>query len=577
MSSMSNHPVHPSLFRPPADLIGGEWVPLQPAEPPLSESGGRLVGTSGGVVASRNPAHPSRVVWSARTNIAHVDAAVDAARRAFPKWASASREQRHAVLRRYAELTRQHAPKIAELITDETGKPLWETKGEAGALAAKVDITLDPGPEGGGRRVDEYEFAISPTRTGRTMFRPHGVMAVVAPFNFPAHLPNGHIVPALAMGNTIVLKPSDKTPGTGQHLADLFAQALEAEGWGTNGGGIINLVQGGADVSAALTSHQRIDGILFTGSWPVGRRILEANLDHPGRIVALEMGGNNAAVVMPDADLRQAAIEITRCAFNTTGQRCTSTRRAIIHKDIADRLVPAICAGARAMAFGDPRSSEPVFAGPIITDSARRAVLDFQDRLRDSKAEVLVESLPQTQALAGSGGAAAAAEGWYITPGVARVDRFTPTAPCDTTTGDSASRGTGVGRAPVQGSIPFDAGCDEEVFGPYLRIAVVDSLDDAIEQASATRYGLAASIFTRSEEAARRFLVEARAGCVNVNAGTAGASSKLPFGGLGLSGNHRPAGSFSLDYCAYPVAAMLETGDAATIAAGMTFDDAWLA
>ncbi len=315
-------------------------------------------------------------------------------------------------------------------------------------------------------------------------------------------------------------------------------EAIEAEGAPP---GIFNLVQGGAEVSSKLTAHRDIDGVLFTGSWAVGRRILEANLDNPGRIIALELGGNNPSVVMPDADLRQAAIEIARCAFITTGQRCTCTRRLIAHEAIADKLIAAIVEAAKTMRIADPRSEDPVFFGPIISKESRQAVLDAQTRFANAGGEILLESRAVEEA----------GQGWFVSPGIVRVDKFTA--------GDTD-----------------DAGCDTEVFGPLLRVTTVNSLDEAIEQANATRYGLASSIFTREPAAAERFLAEARAGCVNVNAGTAGASSKLPFGGLGLSGNHRPAGSFSLDYCAYPVAQLLEDGDAATIAPGMAFDDNWI-
>ncbi|MBC7835661.1 MAG: aldehyde dehydrogenase family protein [Phycisphaerales bacterium] len=510
------------------------------------------------MVRSRNPADPARVVWEAATSAAAVDEAVSAARAAFPKWSAWSMERRVAVLRRFAQVCKARAEEIAGVICDETGKVMWESRAEAGLLAGKVDITLEDAakPEAGLRRVAGYQLKLSDSRAGKCWFRPHGVMAVLGPFNFPAHLPNGHIVPALAMGNTVVLKPSDKAPAVGQLLAEFFHEALDAE---VAPPGVVNLVQGAAAVAGKLAAHDDIDGVLFTGSWPVGRRIMEANLDRPGRILALEMGGNNAAVVMPDADPRQAAIEIVRCAFNTTGQRCTCTRRAIIHRDVAEKLIPAICKAATQLVIGEPRATHPVFMGPIISEGARRAVLEAQTAFAKAGGQVLVES---TEVQVGDRG------GFYLTPSVVRVDRFT------LTTGEQRAARDGV---KAGGSCMIDdAGCDVEVFGPLLRISVADSFDDAIEQANATRFGLAASIFTKDQAAADRFLREARAGCVNVNAGTAGASSKLPFGGLGHSGNHRPAGSFSLDYCAYPVAGMLESGPAATVAEGMRFDDQWL-
>ncbi|HMN39555.1 MAG TPA: aldehyde dehydrogenase family protein [Phycisphaerales bacterium] len=522
---------HAALKYPPSDLIGGEWLPLNR--------------TSEHHVASHNPARPEQIVWSGHASLEHVDAAVAAARGAFPGWAAWGRDNRFRVLKRFAELCKQRAPQVAELICDETGKVMWEAKGEAMALASKVDITLDASPIGGLNRVQGFEFEMGPQKYGRTWFKPHGVMAVLGPFNFPAHLPNGHIIPALAMGNTVVFKPSDKTPGVGQILTELLQDALMLEGAPHKGAGVVNLVQGGAETAAALSGHADLDGILFTGSWPVGRKIMQANLDRPGRILALEMGGNNAAVVMHDADLRQAAIEVVRCAFNTTGQRCTCTRRLVVHTLVADKLIPAIVKAAEGLVIDSPRAAKAggVFMGPIISEAARETVLSAQKSWskKSSGGEVVLEAKAIDRP----------DKGWYISPGILKVPKFVATE-------------------------TKDAGSDTEVFGPLLRISIARDLGEAIEQANATRFGLAASIFTSDLKAAERFMFESRAGCVNVNTGTAGASSKLPFGGLGLSGNHRPAGSFSLDYCAYPVAGMLERGSAAAIAEGMKWEDRWL-
>ncbi len=504
-----------------ADLVGGEWREL-----------------AGDGIVSVNPARPAEELWRGTPNVAHVDAAVTAARAAQREWAAWPIEKRFDMLRVYRDLCKARKDEIAALICKETGKVSWDAAGEAGALAAKVDITLDASEHGGLRRVSGYEVGLTESRVGRAWFRPHGVMAVIAPYNFPAHLANGHIVPALAMGNTVVLKPSDKAPAVGQLMGELFDAALREVGAPA---GVVNVVQGGAEVAQKLTTHGGIDGILFTGSWPVGRRILEANLDHPGRIVALEMGGNNPAVVMPDCDLRQAVIECGRSAFVTTGQRCTCTRRIIVHEAIADRFIAALCKVAGALVIGEPDAAHPVFIGPIISAEARDAVLSAQHDFAKSGGEVLVEATAVDSA----------GDGYFLSPGVVRVDRFT-----------IQSEGA--------------AGCDREVFGPMVRVSVTDSFDDALEQANATRFGLAASVFTSDTSLANRFLAEARAGCVNVNTGTAGASSKLPFGGLGHSGNHRPAGSFSLDYCAYPVAGMLESGDAAAVPQGMKVEDGWV-
>lgn len=512
---------HTALRHAPANLLGGEWVPIP-----------------GATLVSHSPAEPGKLLHSCAPQLAHVDRAVHAARTAASAWARTPQETRFAILRRFAALCKEREADFTQLISDETGKVLWDAKAEAQLLPAKVDITLDSSANSGLTRVTGFETALSPTRRGICSFRPHGVMAVLGPFNFPAHLPNGHIVPALAMGNTIVFKPSDKTPAIGQLLTELLDEALREGGAPA---GVVNLVQGGADIAAALSSHPDLDGILFTGSWPVGKRIMQANLDRPGRILALEMGGNNPAIIMPDADLRQAAIECVRSAFITTGQRCTCTRRVIVHESISPKFIKAICTAASNLIIGHPASSHPVFMGPLIAKSARDHVLHVIGQLSRAGGELLIP--PTTPDL----------PGWYITPSVMRVPRFEASADADA-----------------------HPGADVEIFGPFLRVATFITLDDALEQANSTQFGLASSIFTQDAAIIDRFLAEAHAGCININAGTAGASSKLPFGGLGLSGNHRPAGAFSLDYCAMPIGSMVESGSGAVIPTGMTFDEAWV-
>jgi succinylglutamic semialdehyde dehydrogenase len=529
------------MLKPPSNLIAGVWEPLTKPEH------GDLP------LRSHSPADPSRVIWDGSEDPTAARSAVAAAREALPMWSRLGLEGRAKVLRRFQQLAKQHEDTLARLLCDEVGKVLWDAKAEAGLLASKVDITLDTGKEGGLARVTPFELPLTATRTGRCDFRPHGVLAVIGPFNFPMHLPNGHIVPALAMGNTIVFKPSDKAPACGQALVQLFDQALRECNIPNNGAGVINLVQGGATVAKSLVHKATdIDGVLFTGSWPVGRAIMEASLDTPGRILALEMGGNNAAIVMGDADLRQAVIECCRSAFIGTGQRCTCTRRIIVHESVAPRFIQAFCKAASSLLIGPPDSSggSPVFMGPLISKQARDMVLLAQREIANApgNSRVLV---PCTEFSPPS--AQSSTAGWYLTPGVIQVDSFN-----------------------TSDDFRVSAGADIEVFGPLARISIARDLDHALDQANATRFGLAASIFTKDPTTIDRFLHECRAGCLNINTGTAGASSKLPFGGLGLSGNHRPAGSFSTDYCAYPVASMLERSDAAVMLAGMRFEEGWV-
>jgi succinylglutamic semialdehyde dehydrogenase len=483
---------------------------------PANYINGRFESLPGEAIVVRDPSDGTSVVWRSGERVEDVDRAVRGARAAQSAWAALSFDARVELLRRYATATTRHIDRIADRITREMGKIRSESILEAKLLADKVTITLD---DLSLARVRGYEVAVNATRSGLCRFKPHGVMAVLGPYNFPAHLPNGHFVPALLLGNTIVLKPSDKTPGVAQLLAECMHEAgLPA--------GVFQVVQGGAAVAKALVAHEALDGILFTGSWPVGKSILEANIDRPGRIVALELGGSNPAVVMPSAHRRQAVIECARAAFATTGQRCTCTRRIIVDRRIADGFLRDFCTVASTLLVGPGFSKDPVFMGPIVNEHSADAVLAEQAALARSGAKVLVAATRMDR------------PGFFVTPSVVEVDRF-------------------------------ERSTDRETFGPLVRVSIVDGLDAAIEQANATPYGLAASIFTSDRAEYDRFFAACRAGCINWNNGTAGASSKLPFGGLGHSGNHRPAAAFSVDYCAYPVASMVETSDGAAVPEGM--------
>ena len=481
------------LAQSPADFIAGEFRPL-----------------AGEGIVTRDPARPSSVVWAGTAIAAHAEDAVAAARRALPAWRALPLDARKAHLERWRETCVRHAGRLAAAIAREVGKVRWEAELEARIVAEKVAITLE---ERVLSRVAGFEVAAGAGKTGICAFRPHGVMAVLGPYNFPAHLPNGHIVPALLLGNTVVFKPSEKGASVGQLLAELAREAGFPPG-------VLNVVQGGGAIASRLATHPEVDGVLFTGSFPVGRRILEANLDTPGRLVALEMGGSNPAYVSARADLRRAAIECVRAAYATTGQRCTCTRRVLVDDEIADRFIPMFLKLASTLVVAAADDGVPAFMGPLVTADARDAVLRAQAGLA-RRGRLLLEASPLDR------------EGYFLAPGAVEVDRF---------------------RVEDEG---------DEIFGPFVQFARVRGVDDAVEQANATRFGLAASIFTQDDAEWNAFREGSRAGCVNWNAGTAGASSKLPFGGTGRSGNHRPAGAFAVDACAYPVATMIDAAEPA--------------
>jgi len=478
---------------------------------------------SGDGIVTRDPANPTATVWQGTPVPAHAEDAVAAARRALPAWSSLALAERRAHLERWRETCVKHGARLAAAISREVGKVKWEAELEAKIVAEKVTITLEDRVLA---RVAGFEVAAGPGKTGICSFRPHGVMSVLCPYNFPAHLPNGHIVPALLAGNTVVLKPSEKAASVGQLLAELAHEAGFPAG-------VFQVVQGGGAIASRLSTHPEVDGVLFTGSWPVGRRILEANLDTPGRLIALEMGGSNPAVVTAKADLRRAAIECVRAAFATTGQRCTCTRRIVVEESVADRFIPMVLKLASNLMIAAADDGVPAFMGPLVTDEARDAVLRAQAAIA-SRGRLLLEASPLDRA------------GFFLSPGAVEVERFARSA------------------------------SEDEIFGPFVQFARARDLDDAIAQANATNFGLAASLFSQDEAEWRHFFAHCRAGCVNWNTGTAGASSKLPFGGLGRSGNHRPAGAFAVDACAYPVATMVDTADLA-IPQGMLVDERFFA
>jgi succinylglutamic semialdehyde dehydrogenase len=247
-------------------------------------------------------------------------------------------------------------------------------------------------------------------------------------------------------------------------------------------------------------------------------------------MIALEMGGSNAAIIWHDADLRRAVFECIRSGYATTGQRCTCTRRVIVHEAIADRFITAFCKVASTAVIGAGTDPEPVFMGPVVTRAAREAVLERQAALARDGGRVLMEAVALDR------------RGWFTGPGLVQVPRFERASDCET-------------------------------FGPLVQVSVVSDLDDAIAQANATDFGLVASVFTRDEDAWRCCLDGVRVGCLNRNTGTAGASSRLPFGGLGRSGNLRPAGSFAVDLAAYPLASMEDGGESTPMPSGLRAAD----
>jgi succinylglutamic semialdehyde dehydrogenase len=435
-------------------------------------------------------------------NISGVNDAVAAARAALESWAAMPIARRIGYCEAFVEQLRQHKPALLEIISEETGKPRWESATEVDAMIGKVALSI--------RAQDQRRHPTETTTAGvttATRYKPHGVVAVLGPFNFPGHLPNGHIVPALLAGNTVVFKPSEHTPRTAEKTGELWrAAGLPA--------GVINLVQGvGQAVGAALVKHDGVDGVFFTGSYKVGCAINFALYDRPGKITALEMGGNNPLVVRRVGDLRAAAYATMQSAFLSAGQRCSCARRLIVvDDDETPGFIEALVAMMKRIRVGHYTDDPEPFMGPVIHKSAAVDMVLTHDELLGSGGRSIVEmTLVRGTAL--------------LTPGLIDVTNV-------------ANRK------------------DEEIFGPLLQLIRVKDFDAAIAEANNTRFGLAAGLLSDDRSLWERFYQKIRAGVVNWNRPLTGASSALPFGGIGDSGNHRPSAYFAADYCSYPVASL---------------------
>lgn len=465
------------------NLIGGRWCP-----------------GNGEELTSENPA-TGEVLWKGKSSTADdVGRAVAAAREAARAWARATLDERIGVLQAFQSAVEQHRDRLAEVISREVGKPNWEAATEVSAMIAKIPVSIDALQ----RRRAEESFDAAGYR-GVTRYKPHGVLAVFGPFNFPGHISNGHIAPALLAGNTVVFKPSELTPLVSEVMIELWLEAGLPEG-------VINLVQGARETGIALVDHPGHNGVLFTGSLAAGLSIGRALAGRPEAIVALELGGNNPLVVDDVSNVDAAVYHTIQSAYVTSGQRCTCARRLIVpagNDAFIERLVESI----PRLVVGAPADRPEPFLGPLIRAAAVDRVLDEQRRLAEAGAEILVEAkrLPAGPA--------------FVSPGLIDVTNVATRDDC-------------------------------EVFGPLLQLIRVANFAAAVDDANRTQYGLVAGLLSDDGARYEQFFNGVNAGLINWNRPTTGASGKLPFGGVGRSGNHRPAGYFMIDACNSPVASL---------------------
>ncbi len=453
---------------------------------------------TGESVTSLNPLNNQPVWQKSSASREQVLEAVIVAKNAQPAWALRSLDERIAVVERFAVLLKKNAESLAQIISLETGKPDWEAATEITAMSNKVAISVRAQQERAGHWQKQHL---------QLQHRAHGVMAVFGPYNFPGHLPNGHIVPALLAGNSIVFKPSEQTPWVAEKTVELWIEAGLPEG-------VINLVQGGPAVGEALADAD-IDGLLFTGSSRVGRLLHQKLAGRPEVLLALEMGGNNPLIVDDNIHIAAAVNIILPSAYLSAGQRCTCARRLIVVGDAQYGLLMTALAEAIDRIIVDAHDAQPdAFMGPVINSQTAKSLLSFEKQLSQQGGEVIRSMTPDTE---GSN---------LLKPGLVDVTLVEN----------------------IQ---------DEEWFGPLLQVQKVSSFTEAIEQANRTRFGLAAGLISDHPSHQQDFLATIRAGVVSVNKPTAGASSDMPFGGIGASGNHRPSAFYAADYCAWPQAQSL--------------------
>jgi succinylglutamic semialdehyde dehydrogenase len=442
-------------------------------------------------------------IWQgAEATADEVAQACQSARAAFVAWARRPLAERLEIIQRFATLLEQNKQQLATVISRETSKPLWETLTEVQSMVAKVAISVRAYHERTGESLTEMADGAASLR-----HRPHGVLAVFGPYNFPGHLPNGHIVPALIAGNTVVFKPSELTPWTAEETVKLWQAAGLPDG-------VLNLVQGGRSTGEALAQSSEIDGLLFTGSANTGYHLHQQLAGAPEKILALEMGGNNALIIDEITDI-DAVVNLTiQSAFVSAGQRCTCARRLIIKNGTeGDAFIQRLVEVTRDLVVGQWDAQPQPFMGGVISLNAAQQILQAQQRLIDLGATPL---LSVTQPDANSS---------LLSAGILEV--------------------TGVSNVP-----------DEEYFGPLSCIYRYDSFDEALKIANATRFGLSVGLVSPDRDLFERLLIEARAGIVNWNKPLTGASSAAPFGGVGASGNHRASAFYAADYCAWPMASL---------------------
>jgi aldehyde dehydrogenase (NAD+) len=487
-------------------FIGGHW----------SAAGDRAF-------ENRNPAHNGEVLGVyPRGRAADVDTAVAAAREAFLKWQRTSRIARGEMFLALTERIRGEIDSLAAILARESGKVLNEARAEVVEGLHMVEYVFGTARQPTGSIV-ESEIAAKDLYIRR---KPRGVVAVITPWNFPFAVPLWMLGPSLMEGNTVVFKPSEETPGIGERLIELFVDAGFPAG-------TVNLVHGlGEETGEALAGHPDVDVVCFTGSYEVGSHIrrLAAESDH--KTCALEMGSKSAVIVCEDARLDLACDAAILSAFKTTGQRCVSAGRVLVHEKLFDRFAAGFCDRARRLKFADP-FDPGTFAGPLINAAALEKVERYNQLAVDEGAEVL---LPGGR-MADPGHA----DGNFLAPFVYRQE-YRP------------------GVRTIR----------EEVFGPHVALIPFADDDEAIRIYNDTPFGLSMAVITDDYRRWRRYRDDCDYGMGYVNLPCIGAEVHLPFGGVKRSGNGQPSAAALVDAVTHKTAFTVNHDTSITMAQGMS-------
>jgi alpha-ketoglutaric semialdehyde dehydrogenase len=462
--------------------------------------GGEFVASSAGkTFERRNPADQRDLVGVFPDSGAEdVQAAVAAAKAAYPAWKKVPAPRRGEILLRAAELLLSRKERYSRDLTREMGKPLFEAGGD---IVEAIGMAQYAGSEG--RRMHGVTTPSElPNKFQLSIRQPIGVVGMITPWNFPMAIASWKMLPALVCGNTVVIKPGEDASISTFNLVECLVEAGLPPG-------VVNIVTGyGPSAGQPLVEHPDVPVISFTGSTEVGRLVYELGARQIKR-VSLEMGGKNPLIVMPDADLDLVMQGVVWAAFGTTGQRCTATSRLIVHKDVAAKLVDRIVERAQSLRVGNGLHAETEM-GPLVNEDQLKRVLSYIEVGKGEGATLRCGGGRLTEG--------DYAHGFFVQPTV-----FT-----------GVTREMRIAR--------------EEIFGPVLSVIEVGSLDEALSVANEVAYGLSSSIYTRDINAALRAMHELEAGIVYINAPTIGAEIHLPFGGVKATGNgHREAGPTMLD------------------------------